>query len=338
MARPKLALYWCSSCGGCEASILDLAEDLLEIVEQVEIAFWPVALDFKRDDLLALPDRTLDASFINGAIRTDEDAEMASLLRRKSGLVFAHGACAHLGGVVGLADFHGPSALLERVYRAAESVNNPDGIVPGALQDPADSEPRLPRLRPRVSPLADVVEVDYYIPGCPPPPELMQQALQSLIHRELPPKGSVFGDAKALCHSCPRGQTLVEGPQLPGFQRIQHVEWDDLRCFLPQGIVCLGPATRGGCEARCIAANMPCRGCFGPVAPGSDPGGSAAAFLASLIDPSAPSDALEAVNAVPDPAGLFYRYSLPVSLLGGCPKIGNLARKRGSDDAANRQP
>ena len=82
--KPKIAFYWCSSCGGCEESIVDLAEDILKVVEAVDIVFWPVAIDIKKKDVEAMEDGSIAASFINGAIRLSEQEEMAKLLRKSS--------------------------------------------------------------------------------------------------------------------------------------------------------------------------------------------------------------------------------------------------------------
>src|SRR5512142_474713 len=100
--KPKVGFYWCSSCGGCEESVVDLAEDILAVVGAVDIVFWPVAMDFKRADVEALPDGSLAACFMNGAIRSDEQAEMAHLLRRKSQVLVAFGSCAQMGGIPAL--------------------------------------------------------------------------------------------------------------------------------------------------------------------------------------------------------------------------------------------
>ncbi|MGH7967189.1 MAG: oxidoreductase, partial [Limisphaerales bacterium] len=89
--KPKIAFYWCASCGGCEEAVVDLAEDILGVVEAVEIVFWPCAMDFKKRDLEALPDQGLTVTLLNGAIRTSEQEEMARLLRRKSRLLIAYG-------------------------------------------------------------------------------------------------------------------------------------------------------------------------------------------------------------------------------------------------------
>ena len=99
MAKPKVAFYWCASCGGCEETVVDLNEDLLKVADAVDIVLWPVALDFKRKDVEALSDGEIAVSFINGAVRTEEQEEMVELLRTKSSLVVAFGSCAHMGGI-----------------------------------------------------------------------------------------------------------------------------------------------------------------------------------------------------------------------------------------------
>src|SRR5512136_1155988 len=104
--KPKVALYWCASCGGCEEAVVDLV-------------FWPVALDFKVSDVEALPDKSIAVSFINGAVRMSEQEEMAKLLRRKSGLVVAFGSCSHLGGVPGLANLWDRESIFNWYYSKA---------------------------------------------------------------------------------------------------------------------------------------------------------------------------------------------------------------------------
>jgi F420-non-reducing hydrogenase small subunit len=84
---------------------------------------------------------------------------------------------------------------------------------------------------------------------------------------------------------------------------------------MAQGLVCLGPATRGGCEARCIQGNMPCTGCFGPVSRVRDYGAKALSAVASLADSNDEAQIVRILEAVPDPVGTFYRYSLPAALL-----------------------
>jgi len=106
VAKPKVAIYWNASCGGCEEAWVDLAEDILKVVEAVDIVLWPVAMDFKRKDVEAMEDGEIAVAFLNGAVRTSEQEGWSKLLRRKAGVVIAFGSCAHLGGIPGLANFY----------------------------------------------------------------------------------------------------------------------------------------------------------------------------------------------------------------------------------------
>jgi F420-non-reducing hydrogenase small subunit len=317
MNKKKIALYWCSSCGGCEESVVDLAEDILKVVEAADIVFWPVALDFKHRDLEALDDGAISATLINGSVRMDEQEEMARLLRQKSQLIIAHGSCAHLGGVYGLSNFFSSREVLSRSYEEVPSMRNPQGVLPQAHIKESGRELTLSGFHDRVKPLNQVVDVDYYIPGCPPSPELVKNAVTMVLEERLPRKGSVLAAKTALCDTCPRRESRPEKLQVKRFKRLYETIWDPERCFLDQEIICLGPSTRGGCRARCIGANMPCRGCFGPTDHVADQGAKSLSFIAALIGSTDEKEMREIVASIPDPAGLFYRYTLPSSTLKG---------------------
>ena len=129
-AKPKIGFYWCASCGGCEEAIVDLAEDILEVTQLIDIVFWPCAMDFKKAEIEAMPDGGIVATFLNGAIRTEEQEEMAHLLRRKSQLLVAYGACAHLGGIPGLANQFGYERMMQYYFEDGPSTVNPDKVRP----------------------------------------------------------------------------------------------------------------------------------------------------------------------------------------------------------------
>jgi F420-non-reducing hydrogenase small subunit len=314
-AKPKVAFYWCSSCGGCEESIVDLGEDILKVVDAVDIVFWPVALDFKRKDVEAMEDGSIAVSFINGAVRLSEQEEMVKLLRKKSGLIVAQGACSHLGGIPGLGNFWNKETIFNRAYHTTPSTDNPDKIVPLEKVEVEGKELTLPSFYDTVYALDQVIDVDYYLPGCAPPRDLIMNAVQAILEGKLPPKGTILSPNKSLCDDCDRNESKPEKLVISEIKRPWEVEMDPEKCFLAQGIICMGPATRTGCGERCIEANMPCRGCFGPTDQVFDQGAKFLSALASLLDTDDEKEIEKIVETVIDPAGTFYRFSLPSSIL-----------------------
>lgn len=313
--KPKVAFYWCSSCGGCEESIVDLGVDILKVVAAVDIVYWPVALDFKKKDLEAMPDGSIAVAFINGSIRMSEQEEMAHLLRRKAQLVVAHGACAHLGGIPGLANFWNKETIFRTVYHTTLSTANPDGVEP-QLETVLDGKTlTLPKFWDTVHPLNDIIDVDYYLPGCAPQRDLIMNAVTAILEGKLPPKGSVLAPNTSCCDECSRNKTKPEKMVIKEIKRPYEVILDPEKCFLAQGLICMGPATRGGCGERCIEGNMPCRGCMGPTDQVYDQGAKFLSALASILDANDEKDIERIVDSIDDPAGTFYRFSLPSSLL-----------------------
>ncbi len=319
MDKPKIALYWCASCGGCEEAVVDLAEKILDVVNLVDIVFWPVAMDFKVEDVEKLPDGSITASFINGGIRLSEHEEMVKLLRRKSKLVIAYGACSSWGGIPGLANLYSREEILRYVYHEAPTVENPQKIQPQTETKAEEGVTlELPEFLPRLLPLDLVVDVDYYIPGCPPTPEVTWKAIETLLSGNLPAKGSVLGALdKSLCYDCPLNETKPEKVLIKDIKRPHEVIADPSKCLLTQGLTCLGPVTRGGCGALCIKAAMPCTGCFGPLDEVIDYGGKAISYFASIVDYTDEQEIERALGKILDPMGIFYRYSLPASRLRG---------------------
>lgn len=313
--KPKVALYWCASCGGCEEAVVDLAEDILLVVDAVDIVFWPVAMDVKTRDVEAMPDGSIDVALINGAIRSSEQEEMARLLRRKSGLVIAFGSCAQLGGIPSLANLFDRERILKYVYEEAPSVTNQEGIRPATRHAENGEQLCLAGLRELVRPLDRVVEVNYYVPGCPPTPRLFKDAVFAILSRNLPPKGTVLAPDIALCDQCSRKDTKPLDLSFTEFKRPHQTPIDPERCFLAQGILCMGPATRGGCEALCERGNMPCTGCFGPTSRAKDQGAKILSCVCSSVTGKTEEEIDHILSGIPDPVGTFYRYGLGASLL-----------------------
>jgi len=315
MSKPKVAFYWCASCGGCEETVVDLAEDILGVVEKVDIVLWPVAMDFKYKDVEAMPDQSIVATFLNGAIRSAEQEEMAHLLRRKSQFLIAYGSCAVSGGIPSLANQFSREQILKFVCESCPSVVNPEKQRPALEFRNNGHTVTLPELRNVVRSLDQVVEVDYYIPGCPPTPNLTKTAVTALLEGKLPPKGSVIAPDVALCNECSRKASKPEDLSFTEFKRPHQLLADPELCFLAQGVVCMGPATRGGCGAQCTCGNMPCTGCFGPTSRVRDQGLKILSSVCANISAKEPGDIRRVLDGIPDPVGTFYRYGLAKSLL-----------------------
>jgi F420-non-reducing hydrogenase small subunit len=317
MDKLKFAFYWTASCGGCEIAVLDIDEKILDVVEKADIVFWPVAIDIKYKDVEAFEDNYIDVCFFNGAIRNSENEEMAHLLRKKSKILIAFGACSCFGGIPGLSNVSNSEETLSVAYKEVPSVVNPEGILPQPSFKAPEGELTLPILFDTVKSLDQVVDVDYYIPGCPPPPELIAENIEVIFSGELPPKGSTLAPDIALCEECPL--EIVE-KKIPAIKRPYEVVPDGKRCLLEQGILCMGINTRAGCGARCINANMPCRGCMGPTSGVVDQGAKLVSAIGSILgvdgeETRTDEEVEKLIEQIKDPLGTFYRYSLPVSLL-----------------------
>lgn len=306
----KLALYWGAGCGGCDVSIVDLDEKILNVVELADIVFWPCATDFKYRDVEAYHNGYIDFCFFFGALRNSENEHIAKLLRKKSKILVAYGSCAHLGGIPGLANFSSRKGILDTVFQETWSTYNPHNIRPQTFVEVDGFALELPEFYKDVRPLDSMVEVDYFLPGCPPSVDQIWAVIGVIASGDLPPQGSVVGaSSKILCDECERKK---EDKKIREFHRVHQVDKiDPDKCILEQGIICLGPVTRGGCGQRCISANMPCRGCYGPAPDVKDQGAKMLAVLGSIIDSEDPEEIKKILLQIADVSGTCYRFFAP---------------------------
>lgn len=311
-AKPKLALYWASSCGGCEIAVLGLHEKILDVANAFDIVFWPCVMDFKYKDVEAMEDGEIDVCLFNGAIRNDENAHMAHLLRQKSKVLVAFGACAFGGSMPGLANFSDREEMFNWIYFESPSTDNPDRVLPQKRTDVPEGELRLPGFWNTVKTLAQVVPVDYFLPGCPPEAHSIEIAVNAIVSGQLPPPGSVIGADVTVCDECPRTKNEKK---IKRFYRPQEIIPDPDQCLLEQGLFCAGIATRSGCGAKCPSVGMGCRGCYGPNEGVLDHGAKLLTGIASALDANTREEVNAILDTLPDPAGYFYRFHLPDSLL-----------------------
>ena len=313
--KPKLALYWAASCGGCEIAILDLHEKVLEVPANFDIVFWPVALDVKYADVEAMEPDGIDPCLFNGAIRTSENEHLAHVLREKAKTLVAFGSCAMEGCIPGLANATTKEAIFNTVYHDSPSTVNPDRVEPQVSWQLPEGEVTLPEFYESVQTLGQVVDVDYFIPGCPPEAHQIWDVIELIVSGgPLPPPGSVIGAGdQTVCEECLRTR---QEKRITEFVRPHQIIADPELCLLYQGIVCMGPATRSGCGGLCVAAGSPCRGCYGPPPNVRDQGLNMMSALASIIDSNEATEIQAILDQVVDPVGTFHRFSLPSSTFG----------------------
>jgi len=244
-----------------------------------------------------------------------------------------------MGGIPGLANVASAQEIKDLVYRDNPSVDNPDGVYPQERYAVPEGELVLPHMYDTVKTLAQTVDVDYFMPGCPPEAHQIAAVLDVVTaalkgEGELPPKGATVGvSPKTCCEECKR---VKEEKKIRSFRRI----WEFIpdaeqclleqglicmgpatqagcgeQCLLEQGLICMGPATQAGCGARCTTVGMPCRGCYGAPEGVIDQGAKMLSTVASIIDAPTPEEIAEIAASVPDPVGTFYRFGLADSLL-----------------------
>ncbi len=309
----QIALYWGAACGGCDVAVLDTNEFILDVAALADIRLWPIATDGKYADVEALGDGELDLTLFNGAVRNSENEHVAKLLRRKSKLLVAFGSCAHLGGIPGLANQVTKEEIFERAYLNNPSIQPGNRTVPLPQTHVASGELEIPHFYKRVYKLDDVVEVDYYVPGCPPAPDQVKAVVLAIATGALPPRKSVVGASdRALCDDCKR---VKKEKKVKRFYRPGEILQDPELCLMEQGILCSGSATRSGCGVRCPNSGMPCRGCYGPAPGVTDQGAKLLSAVSSIIDSRDPQEIDRILDGLPDFLGYAYRFALPGSLL-----------------------
>jgi F420-non-reducing hydrogenase small subunit len=317
-SKLQLAIYWGAACGGCDVSILDTNEFILEVDKVADIRLWPIAADGKYADVEAMADGELDVALMSGAVRNSENEEICKLLRQKSKIFVAYGSCAYMGGIPGLANLVPRAEIFERAYLTNPSIEPGNRTVPLAETSVNGYELDIPKFYDRVYKLDQIVDVDYYVPGCPPQPDQCKAAVLALVaaltgQADPPPKGAVVGAfERALCDDCEREKTEKK---IKRFYRPWEIMQDPETCLMEQGIFCAGMATRSGCGVRCPNSGIPCRGCYGPAPGVVDQGAKLVSAVASIIDSKDPDEIEQALATLPDFTSFANRYSVPASTL-----------------------
>jgi F420-non-reducing hydrogenase small subunit len=237
--KVRLNTEWLSVCGGCHVSIVDLHERILEILGAVELLHCPVLTDIKGHP-------PADVGIVCGAIRNAHDVSVAESMRAACGVIIAFGTCAVYGGVPGAALAHTPEEILDRVY-----LSNP------TTRTEQVPEKGVPMLEKMVTPLDEVIDVDLYLPGCPPHAAFIYDALIALVQGRSPKARE-----ETVCARCERTMARTEVSEI---RAVHDGLPDPETCFLSQGYICLGSVTLDRCLSPCPNNGVVCTGCAGPT-------------------------------------------------------------------------
>lgn len=167
MNKVRLATTWLDGCSGCHMSLLDIDERIIGLVEKVDIVYSPIV------DVHEFPEN-VDVTLMEGAVSSDEDEEKAKMIRERTKILISFGDCAVTANVPSMRNFFKLEDLYNRAYVENADVNQ---------QVPAT---RIPHLLKRARPVHEVVKVDIFLPGCPPPPDIIYFLLTELLEGRVP--------------------------------------------------------------------------------------------------------------------------------------------------------
>ncbi len=314
MRKLDVATLGLQGCFGCLMALTHLWGTNQDLLQGVDIKYSSM------HDLKEIP--PVHIGIVEGAVGDVDEEENLKELREKADILISLGTCATFGGIPGMRNLFRVEDVLERCFIQTESTS--EGKIPAPSQ--------VPELLNCIKPLSKIVEIDYIIPGCPPSDRLMKTVIGAVQRGEEPQVTT-----RNLCIECgrtredlliPKQQFLsdsiyapLELQELAGstfllprrtahdivYSHFELEEIDTEKCFLEQAVLCMGPATAEGCGARCLNANIPCRGCSGPTPNALEQGAKMINALAAILPPGA-------LMLMEDIVGTGYRYSLPVSM------------------------
>ncbi|NHJ21638.1 MAG: hypothetical protein EAX91_11890 [Candidatus Lokiarchaeota archaeon] len=227
----KVAFMQLSSCWGCHQSLLNAHLGLLPILPQLDIVYWPAVVDNKLASLEERSDNDIIIGFIEGVVRTKKDTENAKLMRKKCKIIVAFGACPCYGSVAGLANLYDKEELVNRKFMETESITT---------EDPKEPTNHLPGFEEFIVNLDDFINVDVFIPGCPPTTNNIIATISYLLTLVGEEPANLDKNA-CVCNTC---NLKEEG------------------CFLNQNILCYGSITAAGCDLMCPNKGDICYGCY----------------------------------------------------------------------------
>jgi F420-non-reducing hydrogenase small subunit len=267
----KVAEEWLNACAGCEISILNIGDALLDLLPELDFVHIPVLIDHKyygqtgEKTEMDIPEAVV--GIVSGSVRNEEHKHVLEEMREKTQILIALGSCAAYGGIPSQANMFKQEDVFDTIYRNS----------PSTTPSPDPDHPDVPKWLDNCKALDEVVDVDITIPGCPPHPDWIAEAITALLQG-----GTSWSlPERSVCDTCPviREEKSAGGPVKRCLENLEfdpEQGLDKMRCINEQGMLCLGPVTLAGCAGkssvpRCVQARTPCRGCFGPIRKGAKP-------------------------------------------------------------------
>lgn len=227
----KVAFMQLSSCWGCHQSLLNAHLRLLPLLSQLDIVYWPAVMDSKLKSLQERADSDILVGFLEGVVRTKKDTENVKLMRQKCKIIVAFGACPCYGSVAGLANLYDLDDLVKRKFTDKEFITNEQAEKPSR---------NVPEFEEFIVNVKDIIDVDMFIPGCPPTTDNIIASISYLLTLAAEDPQNLNKEG-CVCDKC---------------------SLRDLGCFLDEGVLCYGSITALGCELMCPNKGEICYGCF----------------------------------------------------------------------------
>jgi sulfhydrogenase subunit delta len=207
--RPRVGIFSITSCAGCQLELL-FSKEIGEIVDGVDFVHFPMAKEYNEEG-------PFDISFIEGAVVRKEEIDTIKKVRERSKIVVALGTCATYGGVPAMRNFGFEEEIKKAVYTDTAHLKSIN-----------------------VSGVANYIDLDYFIRGCPAEKcEIIRVLKEFLLHKKVP-----MHITDPVCVECREKRN---------------------ECLLLKGLFCIGPVTYGGCRALCPSQGVVCTGCRGPL-------------------------------------------------------------------------